>query len=467
VLEEGRPEGWGEGREPAEPDMNPTNPDYASMCFVIMPFGSKPVGKAKRFWLFWRDRVVDFDRIYREVFAPAIEATPLPEGGHLAPYRTDMNPASANIDVVMFRGIVYARMVLSDITGLNPNVFYELGVRHHSNEWGTAIFRQADGPVPFDISHIKAVPYEYQPEAVAEQSRRMITRVLTESLRQNLITSPVQVTLRDQRNQRPDVEAALKDAEDRIRAMDPEGAVAKYQEALRLAPGNPLIHFKAGLLHKYKGRWAAARDEFAEALRLLPEYAEAHRELGIAQNRLLKPDSPAGTPTGEDALRRAIELNPRDFDAHASLGGLLRRQGRLKEALEQYERATEISERHPYPLLNEVKLRAALHGRLDLTEERKFDLARAARFRLAQINNPTPLDSPWCFFDLSEIRLYLGSGEDFLKYLEEGLLQPNTRAWQAKTHRESLELLAQGGYNPPGLTEGIRKLRLAEARLPP
>src|SRR5262249_48955312 len=157
----------------------------------------------------------------------------------------------ANIDVVMFRGIVYARMVLSDITGLNPNVFYELGVRHHSNESGTAIFRQAEGPVPFDISHIKAVPYEYQPEAEAELARKMITRVLTESLRQNLITSPIQMTLRDQLNQQPAVEHALKDAEDKIRALDPEGALAKYQEAQRLAPGNALMHFKAGLLQKY------------------------------------------------------------------------------------------------------------------------------------------------------------------------------------------------------------------------
>jgi tetratricopeptide (TPR) repeat protein len=446
--------------------MSTANPEYASMCFVIMPFGKKPVGKIKRFWLLWRDRTVDFDRIYREVFAPAIEATPLPEGGHLVPFRTDMDPASANIDVLMFRGIVYARLVLSDITGLNPNVFYELGVRHHSNESGTAIFRHADGPVPFDISHIKAVPYEYQPEIEAKRAREMITRVLTASLRQNLITSPIQLTLQDQLNQQPAVEHALKDAEDKIRALDPEAALANYQEAQRLAPGNALIHFKAGLLHKYLGHWLEARDEFAEAVRLLPEYAEAYRELGIAQNKLLKSDSPANSTTGEDALRRAIELNPHDFDAHASLGGVLRRRGRLIEALEQYGYATESSERHPYPLLNELKLRAALNGRLDLTEERKFDLARAARFRMAQIHNPTPLDSPWCFFDLSEIRLYLGSREEFLQYLEEGLLQPSTRAWQAKSHRETLEQLARGGYNPLGLAEGIERLRLAEARLP-
>src|SRR4051794_12631170 len=47
-----------------------TEIDYSRSCFVIMPFGTKPVG----------DKMVDFDFIYREVFLPAIEATPLGEG---------------------------------------------------------------------------------------------------------------------------------------------------------------------------------------------------------------------------------------------------------------------------------------------------------------------------------------------------------------------------------------------------
>ncbi len=36
--------------------------DYTKTCFVIMPFGTKPVGKHK----------VNFDRIYDDIFKPAI-----------------------------------------------------------------------------------------------------------------------------------------------------------------------------------------------------------------------------------------------------------------------------------------------------------------------------------------------------------------------------------------------------------
>jgi tetratricopeptide (TPR) repeat protein len=443
--------------------MNGNGDKYDSMCFVIMPFGAKPVGAAGAA----APRIVDFDKIYNEIFKPAIEDTPLLEGGKLIPYRTDMNPAAAVIDVEMFGGIAYSRMVLCDISSLNANVFYELGVRHHSHESGTAIFRQADSPIPFDISHIKAVPYEYEPADNAKRSRESITRVLTESLKQNLIDSPIQISLRDQRQKPADLQEILRAAEDCIRAEDPDGAIAKYQEALKRFPNSPLIRFKVGLLNKYKGHWADARDSFREATRLQDGYADAFRELGIAENKLRKNDSPADAPTGEESLRRAVQLNPSDFDAHASLGGVLKRLGRLDAALAEYTVAAQVSEGHPYPLLNELKLRAASTGRVELTDGVKFKLARAERYRRAQVLNSTPLDSPWCFFDLSEIRLYFGSKDDFLKYLEEGLLQPSTRGWQAKTNRESLEFLARAGYDPPGLKEGLDKLRVAEANLPP
>jgi tetratricopeptide (TPR) repeat protein len=447
--------------------VSSVGPNYTTMCFVIMPFGKKSVGQRKLFEVLpWGQRFADFDAIYCNIFEPAIKETPLPEGGYLVPYRTDMNPAASVIDVEMFRGIAYARMVLSDITGQNANVFYELGVRHHSNQTGTTIFRQTDSPIPFDISHIKAIPYEYFPAENIERARATVKRVLTESLKQNLITSPVQIAIRNQ-SQMPDAaQNAMKAAEEAIRRLDPEAAIAEYKNALTAAPGDALLHFKLGLLHKYKGRWLEASEQFKAAILISPDYAEAHRELGIAQNKLLKHDSPPGTPTGEAALLRAIELNARDFDSHASLGGVLKRAGRLAESLREYEIAAELSESHPYPLLNALKVRAVKDGQIHLDEATNFRLARAERFRRSQASNSPPIDSPWCYFDLAEIRLYQGSMDDFLKLIDEGNLANGTRSWQSETFRKSLEPLLAAGYQPPGLVEGIERLKKAEAWLP-
>ena len=48
--------------------------------------------------------------------------------------------------------------------------------------------------------------------------------------------------------------------------------------------------------------------------------------------------------TGEEDLRKAVELNPRDYDAQASLGGVLKRKGDLAGALNCYEVAAQLSD---------------------------------------------------------------------------------------------------------------------------
>src|SRR5262249_19050501 len=161
------------------------------------------------------------------------------------------------------------------------------------------------------------------------------------SLKQNLIDSPVQIAIQGQTQMPAAAQDAMRAAEDAIRQQDPESAINEYQKAVAIAPGNALLHFKLGLLNKYKGRWSEAAQQFQAAIAISNDYAEAHRELGIAQNKLLKPDSPPGTPTGEQALRRAIEINPRDYDAHSSLGGVLKRAGKIDDALREYETASD------------------------------------------------------------------------------------------------------------------------------
>ena len=144
--------------------------DYAQVCFVIMPFGKKRVDGAD----------VDFNAIYDNIFAPAVARVLLPEGGQLQPRRTDKDFFTADINNEMFLYIEYARFAIADISGLNANVFYELGARHHTRKSGTAIFRQAGATVPFDIQTIKAFSYEYGTPEKDENARTLISRVLTE-----------------------------------------------------------------------------------------------------------------------------------------------------------------------------------------------------------------------------------------------------------------------------------------------
>ncbi len=68
-----------------------------------------------------------------------------------AGYRNDGHP----------HRLMYSDLVLVDVTYPNPNVFYELGIRHACRS-GTIIIRNkaAEGAAPFDIGHERYIVYE-------------------------------------------------------------------------------------------------------------------------------------------------------------------------------------------------------------------------------------------------------------------------------------------------------------------
>jgi hypothetical protein len=201
------------------------------------------------------------------------------------------------------------------------------------------------------------------------------------------------------------------------------------------------------------------------AIGALSGYSGASRELGVVENKLWwKRGRPAGEPNGEASLRHAIELSPTDFDALASLGGILKREQRYAESLELYGRSMEASGGHPYPLLNSLKLEARATGRLQLDETKRSHLERAERRLSLQVADRPPCNTPWSFFDLAEIRLYLGQRDEFRSLIEEGT-HWCTEAWQATTCWKSLQLLVDGGVVWPELREGMDALSSTANRL--
>jgi tetratricopeptide (TPR) repeat protein len=435
--------------------------DYAGVCFVIMPFGCKRVAFEDG-----AERVVDFDWIYDSVFAPAIAVATRPEGGTLTPHRTDRDFFAGMIPQEMFEYIQHARFAVADVSGLNPNVFYELGVRHSTCGSGTAIFRQLGAPIPYDISQVKAVEYAVEPVEEVPASCALVKQVLEESLRQERLDSPVHAALSRQRGYGHEIQALLREAEDAIRGADWAAAAARYRSAVAQKPRDPVLRFKLGLMLGRHGRRGEAAEQLAAVCSAAPDYAEAHRELGIAQNKLYHRSGGSTGPDGRAALERAIALDPHDADALASLGGVLARAGELEAALARYRRAADLSGLASYPLLNALKLETVLAGRLELDEARRFQLRRAERTLRARLAADPRHDLPWSLFDLAEIQLYLGDGDEFLRQLEEGLLACHHRG-EAETLLQSLQRLVAAGLDLRGLRAGIERIESVRPYLPP
>jgi tetratricopeptide (TPR) repeat protein len=430
--------------------------DYTKSCFVIMPYGRKKMeiepGKS---------REVDFDRIYETIFEPAIRRARLPEGGKFEPRRCDKDTFEASITQDMFEYLEYSRLAVADITGLNANVMYELGVRHRARPAGTIIFRQTAAPVPFDIKSIRAFAYDFEPADQAAVAVKTLDEVLAETMRENRLDSPVQQALLAQHNIGM-MDALLRQAEGEVRNQQWVKAQGTYRQALALQPTNSLVRTRLGLLLKDQGAWSEALQQFEQAVADAPLNAAAQRELGVTQNKHQGKTDP---DAGVRALRRAIELDPTDYDALASLGGIYKRQKNYAAALELYRRATAISRGASYPLLNALKLDARIVGKLVLDEALRFQLRRAERGLAANVARQPPFDPPWSFFDLAECHLYAGNTDAFLRDVEAGL-DCATAAWQAQTFRGSLALLVEGGVVVPGLAEGLALIERREAFLP-
>ncbi len=95
-------------------------------CFVISPFGG------------WNDRY------YSEIYRPAVE------GAGLDPKRADdlYRPSAIVHDIWAY--VKTSRVMLGDLTGKNPNVFYELGLAHAVGK-PVVMVTQSIEDVPFDL----------------------------------------------------------------------------------------------------------------------------------------------------------------------------------------------------------------------------------------------------------------------------------------------------------------------------
>ncbi len=91
-------------------------------AFVVMPFGIKPgPGQSTAGG---PTALINFNRVYDEYIRPALE-----DAG-LEPFRADKEVRAGDILEDMFQELLVADLVVADLTIENPNVWYELGVRH-------------------------------------------------------------------------------------------------------------------------------------------------------------------------------------------------------------------------------------------------------------------------------------------------------------------------------------------------
>lgn len=89
------------------------------LCFVAMPFGRKSIEKG--------GKKIDFDQIFKAICQGVEQA-------EIECQRADFDPSGGFIHRSMFEALIVAEFVVADLTLANPNVTYEIGVRHGAGQ---------------------------------------------------------------------------------------------------------------------------------------------------------------------------------------------------------------------------------------------------------------------------------------------------------------------------------------------
>ena len=89
------------------------------------------------------------------------------ESRHIEPRRVDEIYGPRQIVDDVFSTIAQSSLVISDLTGRNPNVLYETGLAHALNR-DVIMIVQDNGDVPFDLGHIRYIQYQPDGEGLEE-----------------------------------------------------------------------------------------------------------------------------------------------------------------------------------------------------------------------------------------------------------------------------------------------------------
>lgn len=294
-------------------------------AFMAMPYGTRPGPDGKT--------LVDFDDLWQRLYKPALEAA-----GFDA-LRADEEIVGGDIRLDMFQELLAADMVLVDLTVANPNVWYELGVRHALRERGVVLvygkMKGVEDRKPFDVYTDRKLQFELSAVGVLEQPALdkalpklidMLAETHDSSRRRKI--SPVYSLL--PHLQPPQWKALLisreNETSDRFNDWLRHLKVAKARrmpgDIMTLADETPVRalavegHFAAGNALMTLGQPALAREQFERALKIDPDHLPSKQKKLVCLGRL---DEMAKARVDAESLTLQ---HPDDAESWALLGRL-------------------------------------------------------------------------------------------------------------------------------------------------
>lgn len=143
-------------------------------CFVVSPIGAENSETRAR-----------SDKVLKHIVRKALEPRYVVE-------RADGLNLPGTISIQVVERVFEADLVVADLSEQNPNVFYELAIRHATKKPAVHIISAGEN-LPFDINQIRAIRFNIaDPDSIEEAQHRLTEQVQAIEAGQEIIT-PVQI----------------------------------------------------------------------------------------------------------------------------------------------------------------------------------------------------------------------------------------------------------------------------------
>ncbi len=433
-------------------------------AFVAMPFGTK--------------QGTNFNEIYSGYIRPSLEKA------GFEVFRADEELRSGDIRVDMFQELLLADLVVVDLSIDNPNVWYELGVRHALRPRGVVQIQSQREYMPFDVYVDRTLHYHVRdghldPDHLDEDCK-MLATVATETVQSwrgrkispvyqllTFLEPPAWKTLRvGGMNEFWD---AYESWESRVRIAQKARRVGDILVLAEEAPTRLLeveARIAAGTALMKLTEYGFAMEQYERALEIDPDNLDARRQHGTLLGRLRK------YPEADVWLRDIIKDHPEDAESWGLLGrvekdawlerwrkpGYSQEQMRaaataessqLREAITAYLTGFRKDPRNYYPGINALTLSYLLEhltGRKQTRQERDA-LSGGVRWAVNCALAASPRDY-WARVTRAELELLGANDKRVESAYREAVAVAEGNWFALDSSSQQLRLLRDLGFRP-------------------
>lgn len=144
-------------------------------CFIICPIGNENSESRKR-----------SDKLLKHVFKPVLDKN------NYRAIRADQIPKVGLITTQIINLIIESPLVIADLTDSNPNVFYELAIRHAIRKPYIQVIEKGQ-KIPFDLSGIRTIEIDITDLDNVEYAIKEIEKQILEFQNGHIPDSPISV----------------------------------------------------------------------------------------------------------------------------------------------------------------------------------------------------------------------------------------------------------------------------------